>query len=225
VAAGGAWLGYLGGLLLGLGWAVAYTLMPIQIIQSLRPADRLEALMLLSGSQMAGIGLSAPLGCVLAAHLGSVSRALAFDAALCGLAVLLLTVSARGFRSVRQRPMPTVALGVATIRAVLAAKTAFPVLMIGLAACSFSGLSTFQSLFAGAHGVPPEAFFLTSTATTVALRFTVASRIGRLPLLWLALALALAMLLGLLGLSISGTSLAAYVMATLVFSIGYGLNY
>ncbi len=197
-------MGYLGGLLLGLGWAIAYILMPVQIIQCLGPAARLEALMLLSGSQMIGIGLSAPIGRVVAAWFGGVGRAFAFDALLCGGAAVLLVAAARGFRGVRQEPIRTVALSLPALRAVLGGKTVLPVAMIGLAACSFSGLSTFQSLLATAHGVPPEAFFLTFTATTVTLRFSVASRIGRLPLPRLALALALTMLFGLIGLAASG---------------------
>ncbi len=225
VGVAGEWTGYLGGMLLGLGWAIAYILMPVQIIQCIGPAARLEALMLLSGSQMVGIGLSAPIGRILATWFGSNSRTFAFDALLCGVAALLLTMAARELRSVRQQPLKMVALNVPAVRAVLCSKTAVPVVMIGLAACSFAGLSIFQSLLATAHNVPPEAFFLTFTATTVTLRFSAASRIGKLPLPWLALVLALAMLLGLVGLAASGGSLFAWVAATFVFSVGYGLNY
>ena len=221
----GEWAGYLGGTLLGLGWAIAYILMPIQIIQCLGPSARLEALMLLSGSQMVGIGLAAPIGRILATWFGSNSRTFAFDALLCGVAALLLIAAARELRNVRQKALEMVALNPSAVWAVLGKRTAIPVVMIGLAACSFAGLSIFQSLLATAHNVPPEAFFLTFTATTVTLRFSVASRIGKLPLPWLALVLALAMLLGLVGLALSGGSLFAWVAATFIFSVGYGLNY
>ena len=221
----GAAAGYIGGVLLGLGWAVAYILMPVQVIQCLGPSARLEALMLLSGAQMVGIGLSAPIGRVLATGLGGIGRAFAVDALLCAVAVVWLIVAARGFRGIRQPPVRTVAIDLPTVRAIMRHATAFPVIMIGLAACSFSGLSTFQSLLAQAHGVPPEAFFLTFTATTVALRLSAASRIGRFPLPLLTLALAVAMLIGLIGLATSGDHILAWIAATFVFSVGYGLNY
>ena len=78
---------------------------------------------------------------------------------------------------------------------------------------------------AAAHGVAPEAFFLTFTATAVTLRFCVASRIGRLPLPRLAVALAVLMLAGLAGLAASGDHVGIWIAATLVFSIGCELNY
>ena len=78
---------------------------------------------------------------------------------------------------------------------------------------------------AAAHGGAPEAFFLTFTATTVTLRLCVASRIGRLPLPGLAVALAILMLAGVAGLAASGDHAGMWIAATLVFSIGYGLNY
>ena len=52
-----------------------------------------------------------------------------------------------------------------------------------------------------------------------------ASRIGRLPLSWLAVGLASAMLFGLVGLAVSGGSLVAWIASTFIFSVGYGLNY
>ncbi|MGH9916920.1 MAG: MFS transporter, partial [Pyrinomonadaceae bacterium] len=51
----GIGIAYAGGLLLGLGWSVFYILAPIQLIHYLKPAGRIEALTLLSGSQMLGI--------------------------------------------------------------------------------------------------------------------------------------------------------------------------
>ena len=181
--------------------------------------------MLLSGSQMVGIGLSAPMGRLFAGWAGGIGRAFACEALLCAVAAGLHIAAGRRFERTRAAPFRALGLDWRSVRAILRGRTALPVIMIGLAACSFSGLSTFQSLLAAAHGVAPEVFFLTFTATTVTLRFCVASRIGRLPLPRLAVALAILMLTGLVGLAASRDHVGTWIAATLVFSIGYGLNY
>ena len=84
--AAGLPMAYAGGLLLGLGWAVFYMLAPILLIHCLKPKARLEALTLLSGSQMLGMGLAAPLGHFLARQSGRVSAAFAAYAACCAIA-------------------------------------------------------------------------------------------------------------------------------------------
>src|SRR5207249_4336538 len=98
-------------------------------------------------------------------------------------------------------------------------------LMMGLAACTFAGLSTFQSLYAQSRGLSADAFFLTFTVTTVALRFSVASLIGKLSLGRLALALFVVTLLGIALLTFNTGSLGLYVAATILFATGYGLTY
>ncbi len=61
--------------------------------------------------------------------------------------------------------------------------------------------------------------------TTVALRFTVASTIGKLPLGRLVLALFVATLLG-IGLLLANTGYSlVYIPATVLFATGYGLTY
>lgn len=225
IGTGGLPLAYAGGLLLGLGWAIFYMLAPIQIIHCLKPVARLEALTLLSGSQMLGIGVSAPLGHVIADHLGGPGNAYIFYAAFCTMAAALSLLIRRRMADQPQLPMRAVALSVPATLSILRARTVAPVLMMGIAACTFAGLSTFQSLYADSRGLTPDIFFLTFTATTVALRFSVASLIGRLPLGRLAVALFVATLLGIgLLLANAGSSI-LYIFATVLFATGYGLTY
>ncbi|NTB87670.1 MFS transporter [Agrobacterium tumefaciens] len=225
IGTGGLPLAYVGGLLLGLGWAIFYMLAPIQIIHCLKPSARLEALTLLSGSQMLGIGVSAPLGRVIAEHFGGPGNAYAFYAAFCALAAAFSLMIRKRMAVQPQLPMRAVALSVPATLSILRAKTVAPVIMMGIAACTFAGLSTFQSLYADSRGMTPDIFFLTFTVTTVALRFSVASMIGRLPLGRLVFALFVATLLGIGLLVANAGSSVIYILATILFATGYGLTY
>ena len=225
LAQGGMPVAIAGGLLLGLGWAICYMLAPIQLIQCLQPAARLEALTLLSGSQMLGMGLSAPLGHWVARHAGGVSHVFWIYAGLCLLALALMLLLVLRLEQQPQLPLKAVALTWAGVAKVLKSPMATPVLLIAIAACSFTGLSTFQSLYARSRGLSPDLFFITFTMTTVALRFTVASWIGRLPAGRLCLGLFALMLCGLALLIVNTASAALYICATLLFSLGYGLTY
>lgn len=224
-ASAGIAVAYAGGVLLGLGWALFYMLAPIQLIHCLKPAARLEALTLLSGSQMLGLGLAAPLGHFLAARFGGISSAFAAYAAICVAAAALAWGLRRPLARQPQLPMNAVALSLPAMARVLRSRAWMPVLMMGFSACAFAGLSTFQSLYARPLQLAPDTFFLTFTVTTVALRFSVASLIGRLPLRPLALCLFLVTLAGIALLAVNPGSAWLYVGATVLFATGYGLTY
>ncbi len=100
-----------------------------------------------------------------------------------------------------------------------------PVVMLAIGACTFAGLSTFQSIYAETRGLSPNVFFLTFTVTTVTLRFSVAGMIGKLPLGRLALTLFVTTLIGIGLLVLNPGSELLYVVATVLFAIGYGLTY
>lgn len=225
IGVGGMMMAYAGGLLLGLGWAVFYMLAPIQLIHCLKPAARLEALTLLSGSQMLGIGIAAPLGHFLTRQFDGTGPAFAAYAGLCAMAAVFTLLVRRRLANRPQLPMNAVALSFPSAASIARAKTVMPVLMMGLAACTFAGLSTFQSLYALPRDLTPDTFFLTFTITTVALRFSVASLIGKLPLGRLALALFLITLTGIVLLLANTGSAILYIVATILFATGYGLTY
>lgn len=225
IGAGGMPMAYAGGLLLGLGWAVFYMLAPIQIIQCLKPRARLEAFTLLSGSQMLGMGLAAPLGHWLARQAGWACAAFAVYASFCVIASGFALLVKHRLARRPQLPLKTVALSLPAVARVLRSKTALPVLLMGISACTFAGLSTFQSLYAQSRGLTPDTFFITFTVTTVALRFTVAAWIGRLPLGRLAMSLFVITLSGIVLLVLNAGSALLYVGATILFATGYGLTY
>ncbi|WP_413992299.1 MFS transporter [Labrys okinawensis] len=222
---GGLPFAYAGGLLLGLGWALFYMLAPIQIIHCLKPASRLEALMLLSGSQMLGLGIAAPLGRFVAGRFGGPGAAYVCYGALCVLAAALVLFIRPKIKNQPQLPMHAVALSLKAVFPILRARTVLPVMMMGIAACIFAGLSVFQSLYAQSRDLAPDIFFLTFTVTTVALRFSGASLVGKLPLGPLAFTLFLVTLAGIGLLTVNGGNVTLYIAATILFATGYGLTY
>lgn len=221
----GIGVAYAGGLLLGLGWSVFYILAPIQLIHCLKPAARLEALTLLSGSQMLGIGLSAPLGHFLVQDRGQSALVYVCYGLFCLVAAGLMIWAQRKLKTIAQLPMTAFALTLPLAAGIARARTVLPVLMIGLSACVFSGLSMFQTLYAESRGLNSGTFFLAFTVTTVALRFSVASRIGKLPLGKLVLTLFALTLAGLVLLAVNEKSSVLYIVATVFFATGYGLTY
>lgn len=216
---------YVGGVLLGFGWALFYMLAPIQLINCLKPASRLQALTLLSGSQMLGIGIAPPLGHFIAGRLGGTVAAYVCCGVFCTMAAMFMLLIRPTIKKQPQLPMHAVALSLSTGLSILRNSTVLPVVAMGIAACTFAGLSTFQSLYAQSRGLTPDIFFLTFTITTVALRFSVAPLIGRLPLRPLAVTLFLVTLAGIGLLTINQGNLTLYIAATILFAIGYGLTY
>jgi MFS family permease len=217
---------YAGGLLLGIGWSVFYVLSPVQVIQRLRPPDRIKYLTLLSGAQMLGLGLAPLIGRALQRPFGTLDGVYFAFAAICGVAAALLLVSRRAFGQQHNlADMPVVGLTRELAGQVMSARTALPIAMIGLAACVFAGLSTFQTLYADSRGFSPELFFAVFTATTVCLRFSLAALIGRVSPNRLVLVLFVATLAAVLLFRAEHHSVVLYALATVIFATGYGLTY
>lgn len=225
IGEGGLIVALAGGVLLGLGWSAFFMLAPVLLITTLRPEARLEAITMLSGSQMLGIGLAAPIGRAIGSALGNPAAAFASYALAALLAALLIALVRR--RMARQAPMrgPSVGLTWAAAHVSLTTRTALPILMAALAAATFSGVSTFQSLYTGARGLPADLFFLVFTVASVSMRFGVARLIGRLRLARLALGLFALSLAGLVLFALNTGSLAMHAAACVLFSLGYGLTY
>ncbi|MGX5805216.1 MFS transporter [Bradyrhizobium sp. Arg314] len=216
---------YAGGLLVGAGWSVFFILSPLQIIRHLRPAARIQYLTILSGSQMAGLGLAVPLGHLLAKCTGSMAVVYAVFAIACAIAAICVEVARRAMLSLSAAPMPDIEITVAETTTLLRKCTAAPIGMIAVSACIFSGLSTFQSVYSASRHLNSDLFFLVFTATSVALRFSLAHVIGRVPVHRLVLTLFLATGASLVLFIVNTGSTPLYVAATALFAAGYGLSY
>lgn len=218
-----------GGALIGIAWSLFYILAPLPIIARVAPQERIRDLTYLSGAQMAGLGLAAPLGGALAgAGVPFAGIYLGFAGLAVGVAVMLIGLAAR------QEPRAAgsgsdsgkvVILDPAGLRAVLTTSARLPILLIGLAACCFAGLATFQSVYAAERGFAFGHFFIVFTIVTVALRFGLAAQLTRLPAERLAVTLLILVVAALMLFWADHGSVAVYLLASALFAAGYGLSY
>ncbi|UGY25755.1 MULTISPECIES: MFS transporter [Bradyrhizobium] len=218
-------IAYIGGLLLGIGWSVFYILAPLQIFCHVRAEARIKYLTLLSASQMLGIGLAAPLARALAEAAGSYIAVYCLFAAACLAGAALLESAGRVLAQAPQIEMPAVRLTFGSLVRTFKANTRYPVIMIGIAACVFAGLSTFQTLYATSRAQSADTFFLVFTLTAVFSRFAVAPIIGLWRLERVAAFLILCTIAGLFVLLMNVGSPAIYILGTMMFALGYGLSY
>ncbi|WP_439406439.1 MFS transporter [Bradyrhizobium sp. DASA03076] len=218
-------LAYAGGMLVGVGWSVLFILSPLQIIRHLRPTARIQHLTILSGAQMAGLGLAAPLGHFLTEYTGSMAITYALFAIACVIATICIGVAGHAMLKIPSVPMPHIEVTLVKTIALLRHATAAPIMMIAVAACIFSGLSTYQSAYAAARHLNPDLFFLVFTVTSVALRFSVAHMLDRVPVERLALTLIIATGASLALFIVNPGNELLYILAAAIFATGYGLSY
>ncbi|WP_342723655.1 MFS transporter [Bradyrhizobium sp. B097] len=216
---------YIGGLFLGVGWSVFYILAPLQVLCHVRADARLKYLTLLSGSQMLGIGLAAPLARAIAEVAGSYIAVYAFFAVACLVGTTLLAFAGGALAQAPRIKMPTVRLTFEGVLGILKSNTRYPIIMIGVGACVFAGLSTFQALYAASRAQSPDTFFLVFTLTAVFLRFAVAPVIGKFRLERVAALLIVCTIAGLVILFVNAGNTATYILGTTMFALGYGLSY
>ncbi|WP_375784729.1 MFS transporter [Bradyrhizobium sp. Pha-3] len=216
---------YIGGLFLGGGWSVFYILAPLQVLCHVRADARLKYLTLLSGSQMLGIGLAPPLARTIAEVAGSYIAVYVSFAAACLVGTTLLEFAGGALAQAPRIRMSTVRLTFAGVLGTLRSNTRYPIIMIGVGACVFAGLSTFQGLYAASRAQSPDTFFLVFTLTAVFLRFAVAPVIGKCRLERVAAFLIVCTLAGLVILFVNTGSTATYILGTTMFALGYGLSY
>jgi len=218
-------IAYIGGLLLGVGWSVFYILAPLQLIHYLRPAARIKYLTLLSGAQMAGLGLASPFGHFIAHRTGTLSVVYYGFAAVCTLAAVAFRLVHTAMRN--DPHLPTTAVGITPTLAisVLREPTWLPIVMIALAACVFTSLSTYQSTYAESRRLHTDLFFIVFTITTVVLRFTLAPAISKLQVRKLAAVLFVATFVALALFVSNPGNTPMYICATSIFAVGYGLSY
>ncbi|KPQ11048.1 MAG: Arabinose efflux permease [Saliniramus fredricksonii] len=221
-----------GGALLGIAWSLFYILAPLPIIARVAAGQRIRDLTYLSGAQMAGLGLAAPLGGSVAAQgLPLAFVYIGFALLASGAAMLLLAIGARrtdGRASpahAGQGPDDGSILDLARVGAVLATTARVPIVLIGLASCTFAGLATFQSLYAAERGLAFGQFFLVFTLVTVALRFGLAAHLTRLPAERLAVFLLALVVVALALFWLDRGSVPVYLLASALFAAGYGLSY
>ena len=218
-------INYLGGALLGAGWAIFYIIAPILIIQLTTSTSRIKYLTYLSGAQMLGLGLAKPLGSLLSLMTSYATTYYIFSIiALISALMFLLTNHYYGNKHLSSIKID--ALSFSAIKAILKSKTIIPIIVIGLAACSFSGLASFQILYTESRDLDANIFFIVFTIVTVILRFSIASTLSKIRSQNLfAIFLLCMIILSLLCYIYLSNSPVYYIITTVLFAAGYGLSY
>ena len=213
------------GFILGIGWGVFYTLGPIILSSIIEPSKRVRYFAILSGSMMIGIGTGPMLGRL--TNLFDLSLEQAFMgagiASMLGAAIYIYVrhalESAFSFEASSSR------ISVGSMFAVLQSQAVYSIVMVGLGACIFSGLSSFQSSYAQSLGHDYSLFFIGFVIAVISCRLFVSGYIvKRDPLITLIVLTAMVSISMLMFLFLA-ENIYWYVSAAVVLGVGYGLTY
>lgn len=216
-----------GGLLLGLGWGVFYTLGPIIVAMIIEPARRVKYFALLSGSMLTGIG-TGPL-------LGRASEALGYPVAsafvmaavaslLGGLAFLLIDPKIKRQSSLIG-PVSVCKITPRAALSVLSSKAVFAIVMVGLGGAIFGGLSSFQTSYAALNHLDYSLFFLGFMGAAISCRLLIAGFIIQRDPYVMACVLTALIVVAVLMFMFCVHSSATYAVAAITLGVGYGLTY
>ena len=142
-----------------MGWGVFYTLAPILVSLIIGSRSRMRYFALLSGSMMSGIG-TGPLIGRLTTYLGFPIESAFLLAGVCsimgsGIYFYLDSI----FRS-RYELAPSISrISLRYISRIFYSNSIYPIIMVGLGACIFGGLSSFQTTYAELFGFDYSLFF------------------------------------------------------------------
>jgi MFS family permease len=216
----------LAGLLIGLGWGIFYLAAPLSLSARVTDDNRAFWFARFGAFQMGGIGLSPIVATALIRQLHfSTAQALSAVAAACVLACVLLWT----FEIVSQRAKVASASGyrgwLGALPGVLATRARYPILMVGLGACVFTGLMTFQTSLVRGTGLEAGTYFAVYGLTVVLARLTLASSLGRINPDRLAVALLVLMCLGVLLANFMAWGVVVQVGSAILLGLGYGLVY
>lgn len=215
------------GFFIGLGWGIFFLAAPMALSMRVSDQDRGFWFTRYGAFQMGGIGLSPIVATALISDLGlTTGQAFGAVALACLLAALLLAV----FESIAARPVEAAikAAGndwVRALPALLRTRAVYPILMVGLGACVFSGLLTFQTSLVRGTGLQASTFFATYAITVVASRFLLAPLIGRAKGDHVAVILLAVMIAGVVVAFGLAHGVLVQIVSAILLGLGYGLVY
>lgn len=213
------------GFFIGLGWGIFYLAAPMALSERVSDQDRGFWFTRFGAFQMAGIGFSPIVAAALVNHLG-LTTAGAFSAiagATLIAAVLLLT-----FETLSPQARQAQAQNGNWVRALptlLSSRAVYPILMVGLGACVFSGILTFQSSLVRGTGLEASTYFAAYAVTVVGARFILAPIINRADGDRAAILLLALMILGVVAAFGLGFGLPIQIVSAILLGLGYGLVY
>ena len=169
-----------GGFCVGIGWGAFYLAAPMALSQRIRNEERGYWFTRFAAFQMAGIGFSPFVaGLVLDYLQFSTAQFFVGIAVCCAVAFLLVGLFEQ--REPLANASKAIVPWVRALPRVLSSHSRFPIVMVALGACVFSGVMTFQSSLVEGTALVPGTFFLTYAVTVVIARWMLAARITSYP--------------------------------------------
>lgn len=215
------------GLLLGAGWGLFYTLTPVALNRVIHPHERIQYFTLLSVFIMAGFGLSPVFGAALTRLGFGIGLTFLLTAGLCGISAILFFWLTRPMRALtlKKQIIDKSRLSFAIIKRVMISRAAIPIIMVGIGASVFAGVTNFQIVYADAQNLAYADYFLAYTVTVIVCRVIFAQFMGGQSPYGV-----IALLLGVMWLSVmlfilQDSNAFLYVLGAILFGIGYGVSY
>ena len=215
------------GLMLGAGWGLFYTLTPVALNRVIHPHERIQYFTLLSVFIMAGFGLSPVFGAGLTQLGFGIGLTFLLTAGLCGISAILFFWLTRPMRALtlEKQIIDKSRLSFAIIKRVMISRAAIPIIMVGIGASVFAGVTNFQIVYADAQNLAYADYFLAYTVTVIVCRVIFAQFMGGQSPYGV-----IALLLGVMGLSVmlfilQDSNAFLYVLGAILFGIGYGVSY
>lgn len=215
------------GFFIGLGWGIFFLAAPMALSMRVTDQDRGFWFTRYGAFQMGGIGLSPIVASALINEAGlTTGQAFGAVTLVCLLAAVLLAV----FEAIAVQPVAAAikAAGndwVRVLPALLRTPAMYPILMVGLGACVFSGLLTFQTSLVRGTGLQASTFFAVYAITVVVSRFLLAPVIGRAKGDHVAPILLAIMIAGVVVAFGLAYGVVVQIASAILLGVGYGLVY
>ena len=215
------------GFFIGVGWGAFYLAAPLALSSRVSDQDRGFWFTRFGAFQMGGIGLSPIAGSLMTSKLGlTTGQTFGVVAATCIMSAAMLI--SFEYLSPRTNNAATPTKNAGWIRAlpiIMRTKAVYPILMVGLGACVFGGLLTFQSSLVRGTELTASTFFAAYAITVVASRFVLAPIIGRANGDRAAIVLLLLMTAGVVVAFQFNFGVIVQIISAVLLGVGYGLVY
>ncbi len=224
----GIYLGYdllLYALLLGMGWGVFYTLAPILVSLIIGSRSRMRYFALLSGSMMSGIG-TGPLIGRLTTYLGFPIESAFLLAGVCsvmgsGIYFYLDSI----FRGSYELAPSISRISLRYISRIFYSNSIYPIIMVGLGACIFGGLSSFQTTYAELFGFDYSLFFGGFILSAISGRLFFSGYVSRFDPFISTFFLTLLIVISIFMFIRFTEDVYLYIFSSVILGTGYGLAY
>ncbi len=212
-------------LLLGMGWGVFYTLAPILVSAIIPSERRMRFFALLSGSMMSGIG-TGPLIGRLTTYLDLPIETAFSVACVCSLVGSgIYFYLDNNFRRNNGLPPHISRISLRYIYRIFHSNAIFPISMVGLGACIFGGLSSFQTTYAETFGFDYSLFFGGFILSAISGRLFLSGYVSRFDPFLSTFFLTFLIVVSIFMFIRFTNDVYLYVFSSAVLGIGYGLAY